>query len=66
MMTKTCSNCRSSVFVKVLCKNICSCHDGAVIQSPLKLAEKCQLYKEVTAEEDERVFGCKYFGLVER
>jgi len=64
-MMKTCSNCRSSVFVKVLCKNICSRNDGAVIQSPLKLAENCQLYCE-SAEEEERVFGCKYFGLVER
>jgi hypothetical protein len=64
-MTKTCSNCRASVFVKVLYKNICLHHDGAVIQSPLKLAENCQLYCE-SAEDEEKVFGCKYFGLVER
>lgn len=64
-MIKTCSNCRSSVFVKILYKNICSRCDGLVIQNPLKLAENCQLYCE-SAEEEERVSGCKYFGLVER
>lgn len=64
-MVKTCSNCRFSVFVRFLSKNICSRHNGLVIQNPLKLAEFCELYGE-KQDDDVVCPDCSYLGLVER
>ena len=62
-MKRTCSNCRFSIFVKFLCKNICSRYDGLVIQNPLSLAEHCNMFEE---KKEEVGFDCNYLGLVER